>query len=61
MVRGLLVLAAFSSGDPGRRVIEVADELMIANAAVHRYVSALVELGLLEQDPATRRYRRVLT
>ena len=55
--RALLVLLAFSSGDQ-REVTDVSNELHLSASTTHRYVRTWVALGLLVQDPASRRYRR---
>jgi hypothetical protein len=55
--RALLVLLAFSSGEP-REVTEVASGIGLSASTAHRYARTWLALGLLEQDPATRRYRR---
>jgi DNA-binding IclR family transcriptional regulator len=58
-MRGVLVLVAFPADGSYRRVVEVARELGMGRSTAYRYVSALAEARLLEQDPETRRYRRV--
>jgi DNA-binding MarR family transcriptional regulator len=60
LLRGLMVLAAFPAGGAGRAVTDVADELNMGASTTHRYASTLLEIGLLERDPVSRRYRRVL-
>lgn len=55
--RALLVLLAFSSGED-REVTEVSNELGLSASTTHRYIRTWVALGLLDQDLATRRYRR---
>jgi hypothetical protein len=57
LLRGLRVLAAFPETGEGRGVGEVAVELEMTRTTTHRYISALVEIGLLEQEPITRIYR----
>ena len=51
------VLAAFSTTGTARGVAEVAQELGMSRTTAHRYVSALVDLELLGQDPVSRQYR----
>jgi hypothetical protein len=58
LARGLRVLAAFPSGHVLRGGAEIADELRMKKTTVHRYIATLAALGLLAQDPVTRRYRR---
>jgi Fic family protein len=60
LVRGLLVLSAFSAGEP-RRMTEVAAELKMTASTLHRYLNTLVSLGLIERDRSSRLYRRGTT
>jgi hypothetical protein len=57
LLAGLLILAWMPSD--GRYVAnaEVARALGMTASTAHRYISTLVAVGLLERDPATRRYR----
>jgi DNA-binding MarR family transcriptional regulator len=57
-VRALMVLAAFGRFDEPRELTEVARELDLSPSTTHRYVRTWFALGLLNQDPASRRYRR---
>ncbi|HWY91159.1 MAG TPA: helix-turn-helix domain-containing protein, partial [Solirubrobacteraceae bacterium] len=57
LLRGLMVLAAFPSDGGSRRVTDVAKQLGLGASTTHRYAITLVELGLLERDPASRHYR----
>ncbi|MHB1538636.1 MAG: IclR family transcriptional regulator [Solirubrobacteraceae bacterium] len=57
---GLLVMKGFSSGHPVQGIAEVADRLEASRSTVHRYMTTLVALGMLEQHPRTRRYRVAL-
>lgn len=59
LLRGLTVLTSFDPDGAGRKVTDVADELDLGASTTHRYVSTLLEVGLLERDPVSRRYRRV--
>jgi IclR helix-turn-helix domain len=54
---GLVVLACFRHGEMG--VLDVARRLGANVSTVHRYIKTLLIAGLLEQNPTTRRYRRV--
>ena len=36
---------------------EIARDLQLNPSTSHRYITTLVEVGLLERDPTTRRYR----
>jgi DNA-binding IclR family transcriptional regulator len=57
---GLLVMKGFSAEDPVQGIAEVADRLEASRSTVHRYMTTLVALGMLEQHPRTRRYRVAL-
>jgi hypothetical protein len=59
LLRGLIVLASFSADGAGRKVADVAYELDMGPSTTHRYVSTLLEVGLLERDPVSREYRRL--
>ncbi|MGD1058229.1 MAG: helix-turn-helix domain-containing protein [Solirubrobacteraceae bacterium] len=57
LLRGLSILTCFGpDGDP-RGVLELARDLNLSPSAAHRYAFTLVELGLLERCPKTRKYR----
>ena len=56
ILKGLLVLAYLLSGEPVG-VIYLATRLQLGPSATHRYLSTFVLLGLVEQDPKTRKYR----
>src|SRR5581483_7278713 len=55
--RGLAVLSSFRSGRPLVGVSELAREVGLTRSTTHRYVATLAELGYLQQDPETRKYR----
>jgi DNA-binding MarR family transcriptional regulator len=57
LLRGLMVLASIDPDGAGRQVTDVARELELGASTTHRYVSTLVEVGLLERDPESREYR----
>jgi hypothetical protein len=57
-LRALLVLAAFHPDGSERELTDVARELELSPSTAHRYVGTWMALGLLEQDPVSRRYRR---
>jgi DNA-binding MarR family transcriptional regulator len=61
LLRGLMVLAAFPADGSDRAVTDVAKQLGMGVSTTHRYASTFVEVGLLERDPVTRRYRRAGT
>jgi hypothetical protein len=55
---GLVVLIAFPADGSDRGIKEVATELGLPTSTTHRYAHTLLTVGLLAQDPRTRRYRR---
>jgi hypothetical protein len=55
---GLVVLICFPADGSERGVKELARELDLPRSTTHRYIHTLHVVGLLEQDPLTRRYRR---
>jgi IclR helix-turn-helix domain len=57
LVLGLLVLAAFPLDGDALAVTDVAASLQMSPSTTHRYLTTLLAVGLLEQDPRTRRYR----
>jgi IclR helix-turn-helix domain len=54
---GLQVLTCFPLDGTERGVAEVAKQLQMNNSTVHRYMSTLMRIGLLEQDTYSRLYR----
>jgi IclR family pca regulon transcriptional regulator len=57
IARGLAILASFSSTTPELGITQISKLLGINKSTVHRYVNTLKELGYLEQDAKTSRYR----
>ena len=57
LLRGLAILTCFRADGATRGVVELAREIGISPSSAHRYVLTLVELGLLDRCPQTRRYR----
>jgi len=57
LLLGLLVLASFPAGGESLSVSDLAGRLEMSPSTTHRYLSTLLAVGLLEQDPRTRRYR----
>jgi IclR helix-turn-helix domain len=57
LLAGLLMLASFPTDGSYLGNAEIARLLNMNPSTAHRYVSTLVAVGLLERDPATRRYR----
>jgi IclR helix-turn-helix domain len=57
LLRGLIVLASFPADGTARSVTDVAHQRGMGISTTHRYVSTLVEVGVLERDPESRQYR----
>jgi len=57
LVRGLSILARLQLDGRERGIVELARELRMSPSTAYRYAHTLVELGLLERCPRTRRYR----
>jgi hypothetical protein len=57
LLLGLLILGAFPSEGNSLGVIEVAALVGMTPSTTYRYVHTLLTVGLLAQDPRTRRYR----
>jgi DNA-binding MarR family transcriptional regulator len=57
LLLGLLVLASFPGDGGSLAVSDVAAQLGMSPSTTHRYMTTLLAIGLLEQDPRTRRYR----
>jgi hypothetical protein len=57
LLRGLSLLRCFPSSGAPRGIVELARELEMSPSTAHRYAVTLVELGLLERCPNTRKYR----
>ena len=55
--RGLAILSAFSLQNPLLGISELALAVQLNKSTTHRYVATLTELGHLQQDPQTRKYR----
>jgi hypothetical protein len=58
VLRALLVLAAFPLDGAYRALADVSKEVGYNPSTTHRYASTWLAIGLLEQDPRSRRYRR---
>lgn len=56
LLLGLLVLATFPANGEALAVTDVATRLRMSPSTTHRYLATLLAVGLLEQDPRTRRY-----
>jgi IclR-like helix-turn-helix domain-containing protein len=57
LLRGLSLLAGFGPDGGERGIVELADDLGMSPSTAHRYALTLVEIGLLERCPRTRKYR----
>lgn len=57
LLRGLSILTCFRPDRRERGIVEIARELGMSASTTHRYALTLVELGLLERCPHTRKYR----
>jgi DNA-binding MarR family transcriptional regulator len=57
LLLGLLVLASLPTDGSSLAVTDVAARLNMSPSTTHRYMTTLLAVGLLEQDPRTRRYR----
>jgi predicted transcriptional regulator len=59
LLSGLLVLSLLPADGSYVGIVEMAQSAGMHNSKVHRYVTTLVAAGLVQRDPATRRYRLV--
>lgn len=57
-LRALLVFAAFPPDGTYRALADGTKDVGYTPSTTHRYVSTWLAIGLLEQDPQTRQYRR---
>jgi hypothetical protein len=57
LLSGLLVLSCFPPEGGYLGIAELARLLDMNTSTTHRYVTTLLAVGLLERDPATRKYR----
>jgi hypothetical protein len=57
LLRGLSLLGGFGPDGAERGIVELAEEVGMSPSTAHRYAQTLVELGLLERCPRTRKYR----
>ena len=56
LLLGLLVLASFPADGSSTAVTDVAERLEMSPSTTHRYMTTPLAVGLLEQDPRSRRY-----
>ena len=57
VVKAVAILRAFSQADPVRGVGELSEELGMTRSVTQKLVLTLNDLGLLEQEPISRKYR----
>jgi predicted transcriptional regulator len=57
LLRGLSLLTHFGAGGEPRGIVELAHDVGLSPSTTHRYAATLVEFGLLEQCPKSRKYR----
>ena len=57
LLLGVKVLAVLARDGGWVALSALAARLDMSKTTAHRYVNTLVEVGLVEQDPDTRRYR----
>jgi IclR helix-turn-helix domain len=57
LLRGLSILTRFGADGSVRGIVDLARELGMSASTTHRYATTLVQLGLLERCPDTRKYR----
>lgn len=55
--RGLAILSSFTPARPLLGISDLARAVDLSRSTAHRYVATLAELGYLQQDPGTRKYR----
>jgi DNA-binding MarR family transcriptional regulator len=61
VLRVLLVINALPVDGGERALTDIARELGLSPGTAHRYLHTLTAVGLLEQNPRSRRYRRMLS
>jgi hypothetical protein len=57
LLRGLSLLTCFGSDGSARGIVELAHDADMSPSTAHRYACTLVEIGLLERCPKSRKYR----
>ncbi len=61
LVRGLMAYRCLPPDGSERELKEIATELDLPPSTAYRYVHTLTLVGLIEQDPQSRKYHRVPT
>lgn len=59
LLRALIVLAAFPTDGSERALTDVARQVGISPGTAHRHATTWVGIGVLAQNPHSRRYRRL--
>jgi hypothetical protein len=57
LLRALMVLASYPADGSARSVSDVAKGLGMGISTAHRYTATFADVGVLERDPVSRRYR----
>ena len=57
LLRGLSLLTHFGPDGEPRGIVELARDVGMSPSTTHRYAATLVEFGLLEQCPKSRKYQ----
>jgi IclR helix-turn-helix domain len=57
LLRGLSILTCFGPDNRERGIVELGRDLGMSASTAHRYALTLLELGLLERSPRSRKYR----
>ena len=60
VLRALLVLNALPLDGSERELTDIAEELGFSASTTHRYIGTWMAVGLVEQNPRSRRYLRLL-
>jgi hypothetical protein len=56
LIQGLSLLACFTGGDMLFGIADLATLTGMSRSSTHRYVMTLVKMGILQQDPITKKY-----
>jgi hypothetical protein len=57
LLRGLSLLTGFGPDGEARGIVELARDVGMSPSTAHRYACTLVEVGMLEREPKSRKYR----